>query len=89
MIQQTKTGDMVNFVYAEFNNADFQEHGLKFMESSGLQSKVCHILSVSVGLPLFVILVFKVLSSFNPSLDPFGWCCDLCWKFLRLWWGTY
>jgi len=72
MIQQTKTGDMVNFVYAEFNNADFQEHGLKFMESSGLQSKVCHILSVSVGLPLFVILVFKVLSSFNPSLDPFG-----------------
>jgi hypothetical protein len=52
MIQQTKTGDLVNFVYAEFNNADFQEHGLKFMESSGLQSKVCHILSVSVGLPL-------------------------------------
>ena len=32
----------------------------------------------------FVILVFKVLSSFNPSLDPFGWCCDLCWKFKTL-----
>lgn len=76
MIQQTKAGDLVNFVYAEFNNADFQEHGLKFLESSGLQSKVCHILSVSVGLPL--------LSSFNPSPDPFGWCCDLCWKFKTL-----